>query len=145
MMVYVTTVLWCIPSPLFMFLNAEIWVLTQVTLDQGEPWAIALCATIGQMIGYTLCFFAGARILNALPKWKARVERFDIAKYRGAGYAVLLFGCIVGLPPAIVLTFLGRTLNYRFPVFFFVASLGRLIRFETLAMLPETIGPYLRR
>lgn len=143
-MIYLSTILWCVPSPLFMFLNAELWLLSNVTMGNGEPWLLAICCAIGQMIGYTACFFAGANIMERLPKLKAKVERVDAEKYRGTAYFVLLTGSIVGWPPAVVLTLLGSTLKYRFVPYFLVCATGRVIRFETIAALPETLAPLLR-
>ena len=144
-MLYLTTILWCIPSPLFMFINAEAWVLGNVALGNGDPPWIGLCAAAGQMIGYTACFFGGAQVMQRLPKLRDKVARFDVDKHKGAAYFVLLFGAIVGWPPAVILTLLGRTLNYHFVPYFIICALGRVVRFETLALLPEKLGPLFGR
>ena len=144
-MLYLTTILWCIPSPLILVINAEAWVLGQAALNEVNPTLLGLAAAAGQVIGYTLCFFGGEAVLRRLPKLHDKVAAFDVDKHRGAAYGALFVGSVVGMPPAVVLTLVGRALHYRFLPYFVVCAAGRIIRFETLAWMPDLLGPLFKR
>ena len=133
-----------IPSPVFMFLNAEAWTITTVLLSDAQPLGVALMVALGQCVGYTLVYFNGPWLVARLPKLEARLKAFDFERYRHASYAMLFLGCVAVFPPALLFTLLSRQLGFRYPFYLAVIMAGRCARFTILALLPQTFAAWFK-
>src|SRR5437763_8897546 len=133
-MIYVLTVLWCIPSPVLWFLNAEAWVIGHAAAGVEFPLVLATCAAAGQVATFSALYFGGDAILKRVPRLRAKLERFDVERYRAAGYPILVAAAVIGLPPLVLLAVVARTLHYRFVPFLVLCVSGRVLRFAVLAM-----------
>jgi len=138
--IYGLTFLWCIPSPVLLFINAEAWVITHALLEHGTPLGLGLAAAAGQLVGYTVVFFASDRVVRWLPKLDGKLQTFDAQRYSTTAYSALAIGTVVGLPPTVLLTLCSRALGYRYLPFILICAVGRSLRFCTLASLPETFA-----
>ncbi len=136
-MFYLLTFLWCLPSPILWFFNAEAWVVGNAAAGR-DPIALAIVATASQLVTFCVLFRGGDALLERLPRVRARIEKLDLPRYRKAGYALLGAGAILGVPPLVLLSLVARTLHYRFAWFFAIAVVGRLGRFAVLAFAPDT-------
>lgn len=137
-MIYVLTFLWCLPSPIVWLLNAEAWVVGHSIRGVDLPVLLAAAAALSQVTTFCLLYRGGDAILAYLPRLRARLEKFDVARYRGAGYAVLALASVLGFPPLVLLALVARTLHYRFAPFVVICLAGRLVRFLVLALAPDT-------
>ena len=139
-MLYVMTFFWCLPSPLVWIMNAEVWVIGHSLKGIDFPWLMALIAVAGQTCCFVFLFFFGEVVLRRIPKLRARIERFDVARYRSWSYAALGLGSILGLPPHVLLAMLAKTLHYRFLPFLWITIVGRVARFMVLAYAPSSFA-----
>jgi membrane protein YqaA with SNARE-associated domain len=137
-MLYALTFLWCLPSPIIWLFNAEAWVVGHAATGAEFPVLLAICATASQVTTFTFLYRGGDAVLARLPRLRAKLERFDIGRYRSAGYSILAAASLLGFPPLVLLSLVARTLHYRFAVFLAVCLTGRLARFLVLALAPET-------
>ena len=137
-MIYLLTFLWCLPSPILWIFNAEAWIVGHAAVGVDFPLVLALMATISQSVTFSLLFWGGDALLRRFPRIRARVERIDVSRYRGAGYGALGVAAVVGLPPLTLLALVARTFNYRFAFFLSFCLVGRLGRFGILALAPDT-------
>lgn len=137
-MIYLLTFLWCLPSPIVWILNAEAWVVGHAASGVEYPIALAICAAAAQVVTFTTLFLGGELVLRKLPRLRGRLEKFDIERYRGAGYLILGAAAILGFPPLVLLALVARTLHYRFSIFLAVCLAGRVGRFAVLALAPDT-------
>lgn len=137
-MTYVMTFFWCIPSPIIWVFNAEAWVVGHSVAGIEYPWLVALVAALGQACTFATLYLGGEVILRRLPSLRARIERFDVERFRTWSFLALVVASVVGLPPLVLLALLAKTLHYRFPLFLAVALAGRVVRFMVLALAPDT-------
>jgi membrane protein YqaA with SNARE-associated domain len=137
-MIYLLTFLWCLPSPILWFFNAEAWVVGHAAAGVDSPLALAVLATLSQSLTFSFLYCGGDLVLRRFPKIRRKVERFDVSRYQAAGYSTLGAAAFLGLPPLVLLSLLARTFRYRFVPFLTLCLLGRLGRFGALALAPET-------
>jgi membrane protein YqaA with SNARE-associated domain len=141
-LIYLLSFLLGVPSPLFLFLNAEAWTISSVLLSDAHPFGVAVCVAAGQLTGYTVCYFNGPWLLDRIPSLARRINALQVESYRNASYGALFVGAIVGFPPTLFFTFLRKRFNYRFVLYFGLVFVARLIRFSVLAFLPQTFAAY---
>jgi membrane protein YqaA with SNARE-associated domain len=136
-MLYLLTFLWSIPSPIVWVMNAEAWTIIQASKG-ADPLLLATFATLGQTVCFVSLFYGGEWVLRRLPRLRAKLEKFDVEKYRSWSYLALGLASVAGVPPLVLMALLAKTLHYRFPVFLFFTVVGRFARFLVLAFAPDT-------
>lgn len=139
-MLYLQTFFWCIPSPLLWVMNAELWVIYHALKGAELPWLLALMAAGAQTCTFVFLFFAGDWVTRKIPRLRAKLDRFDVERYRAWSYTAFSFGAVTGAPPHVLLAILARSLHARFVPFFTITAAGRVVRFFVLAYAPETLA-----
>ena len=138
LMIYIATYIWCGLGTLIPIFNAETWAVVNGLTGQSNPFLIGIAAALGQCTAYTVYVFGGDWALSKLPKIRRKLESFDVEKYQGASYMVLVAAAIIGLPPLVMLAFVCRSINYKPVTFLVIALAGRIVRFSLLGLAPET-------
>lgn len=144
-LIWLTTVGVCVVSALIPLVNAEIYLLSVVALaPAGMALPLALAATIGQMIGKTVMYFAAQGALRLPGKWmQGRLAAAEgwLRERRSIGGLALISSATTGIPPFYAMTVACGILRFRFSYFLAVGFVGRLVRFSLLVLVPQ----YLRR
>ncbi len=134
--------------------NIELYLLGVVGSEHGPSWwLLALAATIGQLAGKTLFYFAGkgsftlghrlGRMAEAKrgSRWASWLEKYHRkAKQRPWwGLGVLFVGGIFGIPPYTVMCFLSGAAGMSLLGFLATSFAGRSIHFLLIAGAPELV------
>lgn len=138
---WITTFGVCVAGAIIPFINTEIYLLSVSALSpRGFVWPLVTAATLGQMVGKVAMFYAGrgvlrirhARVRRAVESLRGRLEsRPLLAK------GVLLSSATVGLPPLYVMAVACGTIGMGVVSFFLIGSVGRLIHFAVVALIPQ--------
>ncbi len=141
-MIYLSTYVWCVLSTIIPVFNAETWAVVNGLYRTGDPVLIGLASAAGQCTAYVVFILGGDWVLQRLPKFKGKLETFDVEKYRKSGYSVLVFSAIIGFPPLVMLSFAARAINFHIAAFLSIAFVGRAVHFIVLGLLPETFRKF---
>lgn len=138
-------------SALVPVVNIEVFLVALAAARGPEgAWWFALVATVGQMCGKVLIFYAGRGVLR-LPAFSRRKAtpggRWDLGRVRlrleerprTAGWFVLL-SAAVGIPPFAVVSLLAGVVGMRLSTFVIAGSVGRYLRFLAFALIPAVTG-----
>jgi membrane protein YqaA with SNARE-associated domain len=141
LVLWLTTFAVCVAGAIIPFINTEIYLVSGVALnpESAIPYLV-VAATIGQMVGKVAMYYAGRgvlkvpneRVKQGVAKVRERLER----RPRTAGL-VLFSSSLVGIPPLYVVSIACGTIGMRLIPFFLIGTLGRLIHFGAVAMIPE--------
>ncbi|MBA8824420.1 membrane protein YqaA with SNARE-associated domain [Saccharopolyspora lacisalsi] len=138
----------------FPLVNIELYLIGAVSAVNGVPWwALALAATVGQLAGKTLLYFAGRGSLTlgrrmsrmtavgSDSRWAKWMWRFQHRAERQPWWAlmVLFVGAVASLPPFTVMCFAVGAAGIGALGFLGVSFLGRTIHFLIVAGAPELI------
>jgi membrane protein YqaA with SNARE-associated domain len=122
-----------------------VWVAALTPRSQAIP--ILLLATLGQMIGKTIFYFAAAGILKVSikkPGEKIRAVQERIARSRyGAGF-VLFASAFLGFPPFYWTSVASGICRISFPLFLATGFIGRFLRFGVFVFFPHLIKGIIR-
>jgi membrane protein YqaA with SNARE-associated domain len=143
-----------VASALVPVLNIEAYLLALAAArgGSGAAWWFALVATVGQMGGKVLFYYAGRGALGlpALSRRKASSRRFNLAAlrerlvdrpYLSAG--VVFASATVGVPPFAVVSLLAGMIGMPLRWFLVVGSIGRFLRFMTVLLVPGMLGAHI--
>ena len=139
-------------SALIPILNAEAYVA--VAANAHPAALIALIAAMGQMVGKTLWFYAGAHAERLpwihrkmdRPKSRASMEKWQ-QRTQGRPWftAALLFASAwAGIPPYAVIAALAGVLRVNLLVFLVTGLVGRFLRFWMVAEAATSLFDLLR-
>lgn len=138
----------------FPLINIELYLLGVVATMQAPAWwALALAATVGQLAGKMLFYFAGrgsvtlgARLRRLIRsdrvgRWTGHVEelRDRCHKRPGWGLGVLFVGAITGIPPFTLMCFVSGAAGFALSSFLLVGFVGRTVHFLLVAGAPEAL------
>jgi membrane protein YqaA with SNARE-associated domain len=133
-----------VASAVFPWVNAEVIILSLPAMAPSKPalLLLLLVATAGHMTGKCFLYWAGRkgdRVLTgragkALTKWRERLETKP-----SKAVALVLISSVVGLPPFFLMTILAGTLRMNFVVYLTAGTMGRLVRFGAVVMLPQLV------
>jgi membrane protein YqaA with SNARE-associated domain len=136
-----TTFAVCVVGALIPLVNTELYLISVSALSPAEFVApLVIAATAGQMAGKVGMYFAGRGILRLRnEKVRSRVfalrprldERPWLAK------ATLFSSATLGLPPLYIMAVASGTIGMGLVSFILIGSLGRLIHFAVIALLPQ--------
>lgn len=143
MKLLVATFFFSIASALVPILNAEAFV---AVVAQKHPIVlVSLVAAVGQMVGKTIWYYAGAhaeklpwlhrkmqkpKFAASLEKWRTQTEGRHV--YTGA---ILFASASSGFPPYAVIAALAGVLRVNYWLFLATGVVGRFIRFWFFAAL----------
>jgi membrane protein YqaA with SNARE-associated domain len=132
-------------SALVPWVNAEVLMLAALPFARSPLHLALLVAlmTLGQMTGKSAMYWCSRRaalrptlrMRNTMTRWTARLDRHP----RWA-LGVVLVSSAVGIPPFYIVSIVAGALNIAFGRFLVVGTLGRLVHFAALALVPQLIG-----
>lgn len=110
-------------------------------LSSPDAWFfIAFVVAAGQTTGFALLYFFGDRLLRWMPKLRAKLDAFDVTKYKLGAHSIIGCAAIFGLPPATLLAAAGRLLESRVVIFLGILFVGRFLRFSVVSSLPHVFS-----
>lgn len=131
-----------VASAVLPWLNAEVIVLSLAAMAHSRAHlaAIALLATLGQVTGKSLMYWTARRAgSRRAPRgtacteaWRQRLER-----HSAHPFAWTFISAVVGVPPLYVVTLLAGLARVPFGRFLLAATMGRLMHFGALVLLPQ--------
>jgi membrane protein YqaA with SNARE-associated domain len=138
---WITTVAVCIVGSIIPLVNTEVYLLAVSAVAPREfvvPLVVA--ATIGQMLGKVVMYYAGrgmvrvrsVRVRERVADWRAKLE-----KRPWLARGVLFSSATLGLPPLYVVTLTCGAIGMSLATFVVIGSIGRLIHFAVVALLPQ--------
>lgn len=140
---WLTTFAFCVAGAIIPFLNTEVYLLSVSALSPpAHVLPLVVAATLGQMVGKVAMFYAGrgvlrfrsARLHRGVEKVRARLEgRPRIA------HLLLFSSATVGLPPLYLMAVACGTVGMGIVSFFVIGTVGRLIHFAAVALLPQYV------
>ena len=123
------------------FVNAEAYLVWVSALAPGASLAaVVAAATLGQMTAKSLLYLTGRGLLRLpLRRHEARSARVRaFLEHGGARAAALVFvSALAGIPPFYVVTLAAGALGFPLGRFFAAGTLGRLLRFAAVFLLPR--------
>lgn len=138
---WVTTFVVCVVGAIIPLINTEIYLLSVSALTpRAFVFPLVVAATIGQMLGKLVMFYAGRgvvrirspRVQRAVAALRTRLESRPVfAKW------VLFTSATVGIPPLYVMAVACGTMGMGVVSFFVVGVAGRLIHFSVVALIPQ--------
>ena len=142
---FLTTFGVCALSAVVPIVNAEIYLLGASALAPRElAIPLIVAAATGQMLGKSVMYFAGVGALRLpsvrLRRMVAKVEeRYRTAGKGGAtlGGGIILLSAVVGLPPFYVVSIACGLFRIPFMQFLVLGTIGRLIRFAVIVLVPQ--------
>ena len=141
LLLWLTTFAFCVGGAIIPFLNTEVYLLGVSALaPSGFIVPLVVAATLGQMVGKVVMFYGGKGVGRVRSE---RVQR-GVAKLRERlggrpwlAKAVLFSSATVGLPPLYLMAVACGTLGMGVVSFFLIGTVGRLIHFTVVALLPQ--------
>lgn len=132
-------------SALVPWVNAEVLMLAALPFARSPLHLALLVAlmTLGQMTGKSAMYWCSRRaafrptlrMRDSMARWKARLDR-----HPRSALGVVLLSSAVGIPPFYIVSIVAGALNIAFGRFLVVGTLGRLVHFAALALVPQLIG-----
>ncbi len=144
---YAATLIICTVAGVFPVVNTEVYLLSISTLlpkSLGQLLAIVFLATLGQMLGKSLMFFASQGAIAFSLKQQKYANQMEkvILKMEKMGnhrnWFIFLSGW-VSFPPFFVVTVCSALLKIRFFNFFLFGAAGRFIRFIFCVGIPQLL------
>ena len=134
-------------SAVIPLVNTEIYLLGASALAPRElAIPLIVAATLGQMAGKSLMYFAGVGALRLpgerLRRMVAQVEqRYQRAGAGGAtlGGGIILASAVIGLPPFYVVSIACGLFRIPFAQFLVLGLIGRLVRFSVIVLAPQLV------
>jgi membrane protein YqaA with SNARE-associated domain len=126
------------------FVSIEAYVLAlSAASPQADLVPVALAATLGQMLGKSVVYLAGAGVLELRPRQTSPRLRAVIEYLAGTGkaaMAVIFASAAVSVPPLYPASFAAGALRVRFAWFLAAGCAGAFLRFAVLFSLPRLLG-----
>lgn len=143
LIVCATTFAVCVAGAIIPIINTEIYLLSAAALSPPSYFApLVIAATLGQMTGKVAMFYGGRGVLHI----KHERVRKGVARLRAmlehrpwTSRAVLFSSATIGLPPLYVMSVACGTIGMGVVTFFTIGTVGRLIHFAAVALLPQYI------
>jgi membrane protein YqaA with SNARE-associated domain len=135
------TFAFCVAGAVIPFLNTEVYLLSVSALSpRAFVGPLVMAATVGQMTGKVAMFYAGRGVLRlrheqlrkGLAATRARLEARP-----AAAKLVLFSSATVGLPPLYLVSVACGAVGMGVVPFVAIGTLGRLIHFAAVALLPH--------
>ena len=141
-MLYLWTLLWCIPSPYLFIINAEGWVVFHAINSELNPWLLGITAALGQTVGYIIAYLFAEKLMRRWERLRKRVDGFDVNRFDRSAVLTLIGASTISVPPFIVTAAVAGLVKYNLPRFIVISILGRILRFCLLAYFPFLLDKY---
>jgi|WetSurMetagenome_2_1015567.scaffolds.fasta_scaffold99183_2 membrane protein YqaA with SNARE-associated domain len=139
--VFLSCFLLSIVSALVPWVNGEV-VLLASTAIAHSPWqilSVVLLTSAGQMVGKCVLYWTARRAIpvrsvnlrQSIAIWK---QRFSSSPAKPL--SLVFISSTLGIPPFYILTVMAGFLQLKFVPYLLLGSLGRVIRFGLLAVIP---------
>lgn len=130
-----------VASAVLPWVNAELLMvaLLPTAAAHGKLAALAAAAVAGQMAGKTAIYWMarGGTTRVARGRMATQMERWRPCLTSPSSAVPLLFAsAAIGFPPLFVLTILAGSLQMRFRLFFLASTVGRVVHFGAIALIP---------
>jgi membrane protein YqaA with SNARE-associated domain len=140
---FLATFVYSVTAGVFPLLNVEIYLIAvAASAPSSALLPLIVAATAGQMVAKSLLYLTGFGLLH-LPIRAARehIERTAdrLKTYRRGVWTLMLVSSFVGVPPFYVVSIAAGTLRLNFWLFFLIGTLGRLVRFAVVVLIPEAV------
>jgi membrane protein YqaA with SNARE-associated domain len=132
-------------SAIVPWVNGELLMLSAVPVaaTSAQLAGLVVVVTVGQMVGKSVMYWLsrGAtsrripRLEAAIARWRGRFEG-RLASALG----ITLVSSAVGFPPFYLVSIAAGALNVPFAPFLIVGTIGRLVHFATVALIPYVAG-----
>ena len=141
--VWLTTLGFAVASAVVPVLNIELYLIGAAALaPRGMAVPLVLAATIGQMIGKVVVYFAatgtvklpGKRLRRALEGMNTHLRN----RPRSGG-ALVFASAASGFPPFFIVTVAAGAARMNLAAFVVLGFLGRLVRFSVCVALPHLV------
>ncbi|MDQ3698002.1 MAG: VTT domain-containing protein [Gemmatimonadota bacterium] len=138
------TFAWCVASAVVPVINSELYLLA---VAAAVPRALAVplivAATLGQMVGKSLMYFAGRGVLR-LPggRMKRIVGEVDrrYQGHAGLGAGIILLSASLGFPPFYIVAVACGLVRVPFARFLLLGAIGRFARFAAVVLGGQLAG-----
>jgi membrane protein YqaA with SNARE-associated domain len=148
MMTVLTLTAWFwsfVASAVLPWVSAELLMvaLLPTAAAHGNLAALAVAAVAGQMAGKTAIYWiarggttkvASGRLAIEMERWRPRLTSPSRA------VPLVFASAAIGFPPLFALTILAGSLQMRFRLFFLASTVGRIIHFGAIALIPALLG-----
>ena len=130
-------------SAVFPLVSAEVVVLG-LAAASPTPNVILLAAvaTAAQMAGKSTMYWVGARAVGHTPaRYRVTMDRWEqrFRAARGRVGSIVFVSSMSGLPPFYVISTLAGAFRTSFLTFLIAGTIGRFVRFTSLAWLPAVV------
>ena len=132
---YWTCYLLLMASALIPWLNSEVIMGGMATLatTQWGRWALVLVATVGQMTGKCVLYWAGRGVL----RWPAAQQKLEAWNHKWNGRrrrapVVIFLSAVFGVPPFYPISVLAGSLRISFFRFLALGSCGRFLHYTAV-------------
>jgi len=130
-------------SAVFPLVSAEVVVLGLAAASPApNVILLAAVATAAQMAGKSTMYWVGMRAVHHTPaRYRATMDRWEnrFRQARGRVGSIVLVSSMSGLPPFYVISTLAGAFRTSFLTFLIAGTVGRFVRFASLAWFPGLI------
>jgi len=123
-------------------LNCEVFLLMLAAAAPRPmlPWLV-LTTTVGQMIAKSLLYWGGRGVVRLPARYQNVLGSFGCRLGTGWKAPALVFAsAAVGIPPFYAMSIFCGALRWSFTSFLIFGSLGRLVRFSMVLLVPPGFG-----
>lgn len=141
-LLYVATYLYSVVSGLVPVVNVEVFLLAMAALKKGDPLAVILLTTAGQMTAKYVLYLSGRGLIRLPPgRMQGKVEqaRKALDEHPKGAESVVLFSAVTGVPPFYGMSLAAGALAMPLLRFLGVATFGRLVRFSVVYFAPHLL------
>jgi len=138
---WLTTFAVCVVGAVVPVVNTEIYLISVSALSPTDfVGPLVVAATAGQMLGKVGMYLAGRGIMklkNEKVRGRVVALRDKLGERPWLAKATLFSSATLGLPPLYVMSIACGAIGMGLASFVVIGSVGRLIHFAVVAMLPQ--------
>lgn len=141
-LVYALTYLYAVISGLVPVVNVEVFLLAMAALRKGDPLAVILLTTAGQMTAKYVLYMSGRGLIRLPPgriQGKVEQARKALDEHPSGAGSVVLFSAVTGVPPFYGMSLAAGALAMPLWRFMGISTLGRLFRFSVVYFAPHLL------
>jgi len=123
-------------------LNCEVFLLFLVAAAPRDKLAsLIVTTTVGQMVAKSLLYWGGRGVVRLPARYQNVLASFGCTL--GAGWkapALVFTSAVIGVPPFYAMSIACGALRWSFLSFLLFGTLGRLVRFSMVLLVPPGFG-----
>lgn len=139
---YLGTFLYASLSGVIPVLNCEVFLLVlAATAPRHMLVSLIVTTTVGQMLAKSLLYWGGRGVVRLPARYQNVLASFGCTL--GAGWkapALVFASAVVGVPPFYAMSIACGALRWSFASFLIFGTLGRLVRFSMVLLVPAGFG-----